>query len=345
MRIGSPGSRIIAGIVFVLSPRILTTIGSISSETLPMVLAPWVLLPLIRVLTRVPDRPVWRAALQSAAAVALMGAVNAVATLAALGVAVLWWLLHAPALSTVPVRRWWRFGAWWALGLTMACAWWVIPLLILSRVSPPFLDFIESSRVTTEWTSLTEVLRGTSSWTPFVSPERVAGAVLVTQPAAVVATGVLAAAGLAGLCMRRMPFRGRLVTVLVVGLLLMCVGYAGELGSPIAEPVRVFLDGSGAFLRNIHKFEPFIRIPLVLGIAHLLARVPLPGTTSVRDTAASFAHPQRSRPVAAAIVVVVAAIGAGSLMWTGQLAPAGTYKEIPDYWRATANWLSAHSTD
>ena len=345
MRIGSPGSRIIAGIVFVLSPRILTTIGSISSETLPMVLAPWVLLPLIRVLTRVPDRPVWRAALQSAAAVALMGAVNAVATLAALGVAVLWWLLHAPALSVVPARRWWRFGAWWALGLTMACAWWVIPLLILSRVSPPFLDFIESSRVTTEWTSLTEVLRGTSSWTPFVSPERVAGAVLVTQPAAVVATGVLAAAGLAGLCMRRMPFRGRLVTVLVVGLLLMCVGYAGELGSPIAEPVRVFLDGSGAFLRNIHKFEPFIRIPLVLGIAHLLARVPLPGTTSVRDTAASFAHPQRSRPVAAAIVVVVAAIGAGSLMWTGQLAPAGTYKEIPDYWRATANWLSAHSTD
>lgn len=344
MRIGSPGSRVIAGIVFVLSPRILTTIGSISSETLPMVLAPWVLVPLIRVLNREPDRPMWRAAFQSAAAVALMGAVNAVATLAALGVAALWWLLHAPRLSTVAARRWWRFGAWWALGLTMACAWWVIPLLILSRVSPPFLDFIESSRVTTEWTSLTEVLRGTSSWTPFVSPERVAGAVLVTQPAAVVATGVLAAAGLAGLCMRRMPARGRLVTVLAVGLLLMCLGYTGELGSPIAEPVRVFLDDSGAFLRNIHKFEPFIRIPLVLGIAHLLGRVPLPGNSSIRDSAASFAHPQRSRPVAAAIVVVVAAIGAGSLMWTGQLAPAGTYKQIPDYWQATATWLSQHSS-
>ncbi|GAB91388.1 DUF3367 domain-containing protein [Gordonia rhizosphera] len=347
MRIGSPGSRVLAGVIFVLSPRVLTTIGSISSETLPMVLAPWVLVPLVRVFDR-DDGPdgwshLWHPALRSASAVALMGAVNAIATLAALGVAVVWWALHAPFLGSTTMARWSRFGAWWALGLSMACAWWVVPLLILSRVSPPFLDFIESSRVTTEWTSLTEVLRGTSSWTPFVSPERVAGAVLVTQPAAVLATGVLAAAGLAGLCMRHMPSRGRWVAVLVVGLLLMCLGYAGGLGSPVAEPVRDFLDGAGAALRNIHKFEPFIRIPLVLGVAHLLGRVPLPPTASRQETASAFAHPQRSRPVAAAIVVVVAAIGAGSLLWTGQLAPTGSYRAIPDYWSATARWLSAHS--
>ncbi|MGV9709352.1 alpha-(1-_3)-arabinofuranosyltransferase domain-containing protein [Gordonia sp. NPDC003424] len=346
LRLGSPGSRVIGALIFVLSPRVLTTLGSISSETLPMVLAPWVLLPVVYALDRRDDAdPVWRRAAQSAAAVALMGAVNAVATLAALGVAVAWWVLALPLRRRTgeDLRRWWRFGAWWALGLVLACAWWMVPLLILSRVSPPFLDFIESSRVTTEWTSLTEVLRGTSSWTPFVSPERVAGAVLVTQPAAVLATGVLAAAGLAGLCMRHMPFRGRFVTILVVGLLLMCLGYAGQLGSPIAESVRVFLDGPGAALRNIHKFEPFIRLPLVLGVAHLLARVPLPGSATVSDTLRGFAHPQRSRPVAAAIVVLVAAIGAGSLMWTGQIAPNGTYRAMPDYWSATAKWLSAHA--
>lgn len=339
IRVGSPGSRIIAALIFVLSPRVLTTIGSISSETLPMALAPWVLIPVVRALDhRMPDdMPQWRRAVQSAGAVALMGAVNAVATLAALGVALLWWLLAAERS-----RRWWRFGGWWAVALVMACAWWVVPLLILSRVSPPFLDFIESSRVTTEWTSLTEVLRGTSSWTPFVSPERVAGAVLVTQPAAVLATVVPAAAGLAGLCMRHMPFRGRLLTILVVGLLLMCLGFVGGLGSPIAETVRVFLDGPGAPLRNIHKFEPFIRIPLVLGAAHLLARVPLPGSATVRESLRAFAHPERSRPVAAAIVVLVAAFGAGSLVWTGQLAPSGTYRAIPDHWQAAARWLSAH---
>ena len=43
--IGTPTSRVIAAAAFALSPRVLTTLGSISSETLPMMLAPWVLLP------------------------------------------------------------------------------------------------------------------------------------------------------------------------------------------------------------------------------------------------------------------------------------------------------------
>lgn len=336
--VGSSASRVLAGVIFVLSPRVLTTLGSISSETLPMMLAPWVLVPVIRALDHRDGVPVWRHAVVSAVAAALMGAVNAVATLAAVGVAVVWFCLCA----RTDVRRWARFGTAWALACVCACAWWIVPLLILSRVSPPFLDFIESSRVTTEWTSLTEVLRGTSSWTPFVSDERVAGAVLVTQPAAVLATGTLAAAGLAGLCMRHMPFRRRWVIVLGIGLVLMCAGYAGGLGSPIAEPVRVFLDGPGAFLRNIHKFEPFVRLPLVLGVAHLLARVPLPGAVGVRESLSAFANPQRSKAVAAAVAVVVALIGAGSLMWTGSLAPEGAYRAIPNYWQQTATWLEEH---
>ena len=88
LRLGSPASRIIAAAVFVLSPRVLTTLGSISSETLPMMLAPWVLIPVVRALdTRAENAaPLWREAARASAAVALMGAVNAVATLAALGV-------------------------------------------------------------------------------------------------------------------------------------------------------------------------------------------------------------------------------------------------------------------
>ncbi|OZG25775.1 hypothetical protein BH683_026805 [Williamsia sp. 1138] len=342
--VGSRWSRIFAAVVFVASPRVLTTIGSISSETLPVMLAPWVLAPVVVALNHTdPRKNLRQLAFQSACALALMGAVNAVATLAAASVAGLWWLLHTPIKG--PAARWLRFGGWWALGAAAACLWWVVPLLILSRVSPPFLDYIESSRVTTEWVSLTEVLRGTSAWTPFVSPERVAGASLVTQPVAVLATGLLAAAGLTGLAMRAMPGRGRLITILIVGLLMICLGYPGQLGSPLSESVRVFLDDAGAPLRNVHKWDPLIRIPLALGIAHLLARVPTPDVAGWRTTGRAFAHPERSRPVAAAIVVLVAALATGSMVWTASLSAPGSYSSIPSYWNQTAQWLKDNGAD
>lgn len=45
--VGGPSSRVVGAVAFALSPRVLTTLGSISSETLPKMLAPWVLLPTI----------------------------------------------------------------------------------------------------------------------------------------------------------------------------------------------------------------------------------------------------------------------------------------------------------
>lgn len=335
--VGSRSSRILAAIAFALSPRVVTTLGSISSETLPMMLAPWVLLPLVYLTRPRPDAParsIPRLAAQSALAVALMGAVNAVATLLACVVAGLWWIAHRPN------RRWWVFTAWWIPCLVAATFWWVIALLLLGQVSPPFLDYIESSGVTTQWASLGEVLRGTSSWTPFVSPERIAGAVLVTQPAAVVATGVIAIAGLVGLAMRSMPARGRLSFILFVGIAGLAAGYVGELGSPIAEQIRVFLDGSGAPLRNIHKLEPLIRLPLVLGLAHLLAKVPLPGSVPARRWRSAFAHPEREPMVAVTTVLLVAMTLTTSLAWTGKLTPRGTYQEVPAYWHDAAAWLT-----
>ncbi|WP_370512232.1 alpha-(1-_3)-arabinofuranosyltransferase [Skermania sp. ID1734] len=336
LSIGSRGSRILAAVVFVLSPRVLTTLGSISSETLPMMLAPWVLLPVIRAFAE-PERPLRVYAARSAVAVGLMGAVNAVATLAGCLPAVIWWAAHRPN------RRWLRFTAWWAPCVLLATAWWLVPLLLLGKVSPPFLDYIESSGVTTQWASLIEVLRGTDSWTPFVSPERIAGAVLVTQPAAVLATGVLAGAGIAGLAMRAMPAKGRLATILFIGLAGLTAGYVGELGSPIADSVRLFLDSGGAPLRNVHKLEPLIRLPLVLGLAHLLARVPLPASVPFRTWRRAFAHPERNPMVAVTGLILVALAMASALAWTGALAPRGAYKQVPQYWQDAANWLHEHA--
>ena len=286
--IGSPTSRVIGAAAFALSPRVLTTLGSISSETLPMMLAPWVLLPTILALRGSSGRSVRALAGQAGLAVALMGAVNAIATLAGCLPAVIWWACHRPN------RLWWRYTAWWLLALSLAMLWWVVALSLLRGVSPPFLDFIESSGVTTQWSSLVEMLRGTDSWTPFVAPTATAGAPLVTGSAAILGTCLVAAAGLAGLAGPAMPARGRLVTMLLVGVVLMAVGYSGGLGSPLAHQVQAFLDAAGAPLRNVHKLDSVIRIPLVLGIAQLLGRIPSAGQRAGVGVAARV-RPPRAR--------------------------------------------------
>jgi len=335
--IGTTSSRVIAGLAFVLSPRVLTTLGAISSETLPMMLAPWVLLPVILALRGDPRVRVLAA--RSAVAVALMGAVNAVATLTACLAAVIWWAAHRPNKS------WSRFTAWWAACTVLAVLWWVVALVLLGRISPPFLDFIESSGVTTQWLSLTEILRGTYSWTPFVSPNATASSSLVTGSVAVLATTLVAAAGLAGLAMRTMPARGRLITMLLVGLALLVVGYSGGLGSPFAHQVQTFLDAAGTPVRNVHKLEPLIRLPIVLGLAHLLSHVPLPGSMPRRQLVSAYAHPERDKRVAVGIVVLVALAAGTSLAWTGRLAPPGTFTAIPQYWHDTADWLDENNAD
>lgn len=336
--IGSPASRVLGAVAFALSPRVLTTLGSISSETLPMMLAPWVLLPTILALRGGSGRPARVLAGQAGLAVALMGAVNAIATAAACLPAAIWLCCHRPD------RRWFRYCGWLALAVALAVLWWVVALAQLRGVSPPFLDFIESSGVTTQWSSLVELLRGTDSWTPFVAPGATAGAPLVTGSAAILATSLVAAAGLAGLAMPATPARGRLVTMLVVGLVGLTVGYAGGLGSPIAHQVREFLDASGTPLRNVHKLGPVVRIPLVLGFAALLGRIPLPGSAPRSQWLGALTHPERDRRVAVGIVALTALMVSTSPAWTARLTPAGAFDAIPGYWYRAADWLTAHNT-
>ncbi|WP_395312230.1 alpha-(1-_3)-arabinofuranosyltransferase family protein [Mycobacterium sp. AMU20-3851] len=335
--IGSTTSRVIAAAAFALSPRVLTTLGAISSETLPMMLAPWVLLPVICAM-RGDDR-IRLLAARSAVAVALMGAVNAVATLTGCLAAIIWWAAHRPN------RQWWRFTGWWALCTALAVTWWSVALVMLGRISPPFLDFIESSGVTTRWLSLTEVLRGGGSWTPYVAPTATAGSSLVTSSVAVLATTLVAAAGLAGLAMRTMPARGRLILILFVGITALAVGYSGGLGSPIAAQVQLFLDADGTPLRNVHKLEPLLRLPLALGLAHLLGRIPLPGAVPRPTWVRAFANPERDKRVAVGVVVLTALAAATSLAWTGRLTPPGSFEAIPGHWHDAAAWLDEHNTE
>lgn len=295
---------LLGGLLYALSPRTLTTLGAISSETWPVMLAPWVLLPFLR-----PGRLGWRDAAPSVVAVACMGAVNATATLAAClpaGLILLW-------------RRAGKTGLVWLAGCAAVSAWWITPLLILGRYAPPFTEFIESAGVTTRWLNLAEILRGTTSWAPFVDTERVAGNELATEPVFVLVTVAVAALGLIGLA--RLPREWAFM--LLVGVAVLGTHAAWYLDA---------LDGPLAALRNVHKFDPLVRIPLVLGVAAIAARVRLPRTLSP-------GHRE-----AAGLLVCLVVVGATAPAWAGRLLPKGAYEEVPAYWHEAADFLNSLDT-
>ncbi len=300
---------IIAALLFALSPRTLTTLTAISSEAWPVMLAPWVLVPLLRA-----DKITGREIAAATIPIALMGAVNATATLAACipaGLVILWrrqgWLLIPAAVAV--------------------SAWWIGPLLVLGKYSPPFTDFIESSYVTTRWLNLVEILRGTTHWTPFADTEREAGYLLVSQPVFVLATVAIAACGLAGLALStqstadsraRLRFHGLWLVMLLVGI------------AVLAAPYGQLLDDVLAPLRNLHKFDPLVRIPLLLGVANLGTVLQLPASSEF------------SRRAAAGLGVAVIALVAVAPVWSGRLLPTGAYREVPDYWQQAADFLNAN---
>ena len=242
-----------------------------------------------------------------------------------------------------PNRLWWRFTGWWPLCIVLAVLWWVVALLLLGRISPPFLDFIESSGVTTRWMSLTEMLRGTDAWTPFVAPNATAGASLVTGSVAVLATTLVAAAGLAGLACGRCPPAGGSSPSCWSASPCWPPDTPGGLGSPVALHVQAFLDAEGTPLRNMHKLEPLLRLPIALGPGASAGPHPAAGQRAARRVAHAFAHPERDKRVAVGIVVLVALAAATSLAWTGRLAPPGAFDAIPQYWHDTADWLDEHN--
>ena len=216
------------------------------------------------------------------------------------------------------------------LGTVLAVLWWVVALVLLGRVSPPFLDFIESSGVTTQWTSLTEMLRGTDSWTPFVAPDRDRGLVAGDQLGGGAGddAGRRGRAGGAGDAVDACA--GRLVTMLLVGVALLAVGYSGGLGSPLAHQVQAVPRRGGRAAAQRAQARtgdpaaagPRPRPPARPGPAARAARRGRCGCTRC-------AHPERDKRVAVGIVVLVALAVGTSLAWTGRLTPPGTFTRDP----------------
>ena len=323
LRVGSGWPQILGGLAYALAVRPQSGIGAISVEILPMAMAPWVLVPLVRASRQ---GNVARGAALSALAVTLAGGVNAVAAAAVLPLAV-WWLI---TLEPGPRRR--QLWIWWPAMALLAILWWLIPLVLLGKYSPPFLDWIESANFTTSVTDPTSVLRGADHWLAYLGSASVwkAGWALATNPVLIIATGVVAAAGVAGLAMRSLPHRTFLIGGTIAGLVLVTLGHTGVLSGLGSEQIQAFLDGAGAPLRNVHKFDLVLRIPLVVAFCHLLTAV-----------WPSQARP-RWKPVLTA-VLVACLVASWWPTLTGQLTRGRSYIAVPDYWQQTAEWLDENA--
>ncbi|MGS2612922.1 alpha-(1-_3)-arabinofuranosyltransferase domain-containing protein [Micromonospora sp. LZ34] len=353
LHIGTEPTRCAAALGYALAPRMLTEIGLLSAEMLVVALLPWVLLPLAGVRRLGSPR---RAAALSALAVLCMSGVNAALVLTALVLPGLWLL----------TRRWdrahLRLVAWWCVAVAGVTLWWIVPLLLLGQYSPPFLDFIESSTTTTAVASLFQAVRGTNQWVAFVvqgEPWWPAGWLLVDNPILMVLTALVATVGLAGLARRSLPERQFLVLGFLAGLTLMTIGYVGSLDSPLSGSVRELLDGPLAPLRNVHKFEPVLRLPIMLGLAHAVAvglrrfqdsslvsrgragslspvpPLPTGGLRRVTDSDAA-------RQWLTVVPVLLLIAGAAAPAWLGQLRPGPGWSDLPAHWRQAASWLGAH---
>ncbi|WP_346623884.1 alpha-(1-_3)-arabinofuranosyltransferase family protein [Blastococcus montanus] len=326
------GTAVLGGLAYALAPRLLGAVGVLSGEVLPEAVLPWVALPLVLALNgRLPAR---RAGLLSGVAVLFMSGVNATGTLAALPVA---FLLAASRIRT-------RGGAallgWWALGTGLACAWWLGPLLLLGRYSPPFLDFIETAATTTSPTGWANSLRGAEHW---VAYHRIDGEgwwpgahTLATSGLLAFLAMSIATFGLVGLLHRRMPLRIPLTVSLVLGLLLLTIGNSSAVGSFVDEPVRALLDGPLAPLRNVHKVDPLIRLPIALGFAHAAA-LAVGRLGRLLDERGESRRLPLARRVAGTSLVVVLLVSAAPLFTGGLRMPGWT--EVPQAWAALADYL------
>jgi arabinofuranan 3-O-arabinosyltransferase len=330
LRIGSPGSRLLAGAAFALWPTFTIAMGSVSAAALPGIMMPWAVLPLTRALRGTSS--IWRAAARSGVAIALMGGVNATSTLAVLVLPAVY-ILTGTGHDRIGRRL--RLGGAWLTAVLAATAWWALPLLLQGRYSFNFLPYIEQSATTSKTMSASTVLRGAGTWTAYLHltglPWIRAGWLMVTAPLPVLAASAVAASGLAGLARRDMPERRWLTICVGITALITMIAYYGPLSGPLSGPALRLMDGPLAPLRSTYKFEPVAAAALSLACAHVLSRL------RIRLRAA-----HRAVIIASAAVITFILGGLALPQLTGQMSQ-GTFTRIPAYWYRAAGWLSAHS--
>lgn len=355
-RLSATGA-VAVGVVYALSARVLTLLSELSVETWPGMLMPWLVLA------------VWwgwrsgrhvRMLAATGVLTACLGGVNATASL----VAVL-----GAGLFALVVTRSSRVVVTFGVGALLGAAWWLGPLVVLGGYAYPFMDFIETSRITTAVTTLPAILRGASDWVAYIvdadgHPVWQSGWVVAQGTLSILAGSALAGVGLAGVLRtnRGSASGERRValawwTLLMCGVLAMALPYAGTPSGPFSSVARSLLDGPLAAARNVHKLDPLVRLPLAVGVGAVWdawrhrvasenprgegtaggARQASGRQSSVRGPLAQ--HPLVGPGVRVGIIALVLASLAP--FWQGRLGDANGVRAWPVSLRETARDLDA----
>ncbi|MCS4535997.1 DUF3367 domain-containing protein [Corynebacterium sp. HS2168-gen11] len=360
----------LASLLYVFSPHTLSTLTTISSETWPMMLTPWILISLIGVVGQTRS---WQHIWRSVIPIGLLGAINATATLAAIIPAGLYFLYSLLTASSVAqLRRGLAELCVWMVASITISLWWIVPLLQFRTVSPPFTDFIENGTTTTTWFHLAEILRGTTHWVPFVDTERIAGHELLTNPWLIIATFGIATISLYGLgTLRTKALIDAHFWIFLFGLGICCLAAAHQFPT--------WLDsGIGVAFRNLHKLDAWIRLPLMIGLASLGgmrvdagaervgagtelgagsaqagAAPAVPGAASnpprtpqYHQWAWHWEHesgPARQRRQAAIGMLLVLGMAAMAPAWSFRLLPQGAYQAVSQDWQRVADYVNTHA--
>lgn len=330
-----PGAAVLAGLAYAFAPRVLMTAGVLTGESIPAAVLPWTLLPLLLAWR---GRLRWSTAvLLSAASVPFMSGLNATEVICALPLALLL-IVMAP----LPRRRRVKLATGWSALIGVVCLWWIGPLLILGAYAPPFLNYIESAAVTTDPMTWTTVLRGNDHWLAFLpvaDSHWQTGHALSYSPFLVVVSAVVGILGLVGLALFRFPQRRPFLFAAVAALVIMALGHGGWGGSPLAGGFRSFLDGAGAPFRNIHKFDPVVRIGVSVGLAVLVTRLRAPAGRLVRGWPVSVPAAVARRAPTAVVTALVLVLGLPA--YQGHLRAEDGWQQVPQAWRQMEQQLQA----
>ncbi len=327
-------ARVVAGLVFLLNPYVVTQVNRGTVSLLAYAVLPWLMYSAHRALLEPRS---WRWPVAAGALVAAGGGgVNA---------AVLIWVILAPltliGYEIAIIGRSAR-AAWSALWRTGACVaglslWWVIPVGLQSKFGADFLSFTEQPSTIWATNSVSESLRLLGYWISYFQIGFGASRPVVPPTTIYLFMPLLVAGSFAVpvMAFSFLPAVWRRAYIPYFVLLAVGATIAMSVGFPPGKPLnRLLVDAYYSvpllqILRTTYKAAPLLALALAVLVG-------AGGAETVRRLRSG-----NNRRLAAAGLVLAPIVFGWPLVTGTALDSALTYKDVPSYWRQAAADIDA----